>query len=279
MKVLVIGKDSQLGSEIIRLIHGAIGTSRRKTSDIYLDLKDPEMIMHRVTEYDPDVVINSAAQTNVDRCEEDKFEAYSVNAIAIRNITKACAKTGSYFIHVSTDYVFDGQKGKYTEEDVPSPINYYGISKALGEAYALSYENSLIIRTSGLYGIKMNFPLFVVKTLREGGTVDCIDSYYSPIHATMLAEAIKEVLAKSPHGILNVSGKRISRYEFAIRIKDTLNIDTGMINLSRRIPTMKANRPYDSSLDNRKAHCFLSTKFDDLNKSIEYLGKVNQDAV
>ena len=279
MKVLIIGKDGQLGSELVRLIHGSKGTSRRNTSDNYLDLKDPDMVMDRLSSDDPDVVINAAAQTNVDRCEEDKLDAYTVNALAVRSMARACSKTGSYFIHVSTDYIFDGQKGNYTEEDVPNPINYYGISKAIGEAYALSYDNSLVIRTSGVYGIKMNFPFFVVKTLREGGTVNCIDSYYSPIHATMLAEGIKEVIVKSPHGVLNISGRRISRYEFAIRIKDTLNIDTGTINLSRSVPNMKANRPYDSSLDNKKAHSILSMKFEDLNKSIEYLRKVKQDSI
>ena len=271
MKVLVIGKDGQLGSELVRLFPSAMGTSRKDPGDAYLNLKDPGMIVRTISEYNPDVVINTAAQTNVDRCEEDKLDAYSVNAIAIRNMAKACSITGSYFIHVSTDYVFDGRNGNYSEEDVPNPINYYGISKIIGEAYAISYDNSLVIRTSGVYGVKMNFPLFVVKTLREGGTVNCIDSYYSPIHATMLAEAIKEVIVKSPDGILNISGRRISRYEFAFRIKDTLNIDTGTIDLSRSVPNIKARRPYDSSLDNERARSLLSTRFDDLNKSIEYL--------
>ena len=279
MKVLVIGKDGQLGSELVRLFPGAIGTSRKDPAGTYLNLKDPGMIVRTISEYNPDVVINTAAQTNVDRCEEDKLDAYSVNAIAIKNMAKACSKTGSYFIHVSTDYVFDGRKGNYAEEDVPNPINYYGISKIIGEAYALSYDNSLVIRTSGVYGVKMNFPLFVVKTLREGGTVNCIDSYYSPVHATMLAKAIREVIVKSPHGILNISGRRMSRYEFALKIKNILKIDTGMISLSGSVPNMKASRPYDSSLNNEMAHSFLYTQFDDLNKSIEYLGKVKQDAV
>jgi len=274
MKVLVIGNDGQLGSELVKLIHDSRGTSRKGNSGIFLDLKNSSAIEDLIMKEMPDVVINAAAQTDVDGCENNRDYAYAINAKAVRNIARACSITGSYLIHVSTDYVFDGQKGSYNEEDVPNPINYYGISKAIGEAYALSYDDSLVIRTSGVYGIKMNFPLYVAKTLRGNGTVNCIDSYYSPIHATVLAEAIKELMEKRFYGILNVSGDRISRYEFAMKIKETLKIETGSVKLAKEVPKLKARRPYDSSLDNGKALGMLSTKFNDMESSIKYLEKV-----
>lgn len=274
MKVLVIGKDGQLGSELVKLIHDSRGTSRKGNSGIFLDLKNSSAIEDLIMKEMPDVVINAAAQTDVDGCENNRDYAYAINAKAVRNIARACSVTGSYLIHVSTDYVFDGQKGSYNEEDVPNPINYYGISKAIGEAYALSYDDSLVIRTSGVYGIKMNFPLYVAKTLRGNGTVNCIDSYYSPIHATMLAESIKELMEKRFYGILNVSGDRISRYEFAMKIKETLKIETGSVKLAKEVPKLKARRPYDSSLDNGKALGMLSTKFNDMESSIKYLEKM-----
>ena len=223
MKVLVIGKDGQLGSELIRIIDGSRGTSRQKGSGIYLDLTNSNSIEDTILKEMPDVVVNAAAYTNVDGCEEDKRDAFLINGKAVGNMARACSVTDSYFIHISTDYVFDGEHGNYTEDDTPNPVNYYGVSKLMGEAYALSYDDSLVIRTSGVYGIKMNFPLYVVKTLREGGTVNCIDSYYSPIHATLLAESIKELIEKRMYGILNVSGERLSRYDFALKIKKSLS--------------------------------------------------------
>ncbi len=271
---MVIGKEGQLGSELVRLIHNSIGTSRKENSGIFLDLRNSSAIEDKILKEMPGVVINAAAQTDVDGCEKNKNDAYAINARAVRNIARACSVIGSYLIHVSTDYVFDGTKGNYTEEDTPNPINYYGVSKAIGEAYALSYDDSLVIRTSGVYGIKMNFPLFVVKTLRENGTVNCIDSYYSPIHATMLAAAIQEIIEKRIYGILNVSGDRISRYDFATKIKETLKIETGSVNLVKTVPELKARRPYDSSLNNEKALRVLSTRFNNIESSIKLLEKV-----
>jgi dTDP-4-dehydrorhamnose reductase len=274
MNVLVIGKDGQLGSELVKLIPNSVGTSRKNNSERFLDLKNLNAIEDFILKEMPDVVVNAAALTDVDSCENNKNNALIINAKAVKSISRACSVAGTYFIHVSTDYVFDGEKGNYSEEDSPNPINYYGFTKAIGEAYALSYDDSLVIRTSGVYGIKMNFPLFVVKTLRENGTVNCIDSYYSPIHATLLAEAIKQIIGKRIYGILNVSGDRISRYDFALKIKETLGIETGAINLVKVVQNLNARRPHDSSLDNSKALKMLSTKFNDVERSIKYLEKV-----
>ncbi len=276
MKVLVIGKDGQLGSELVRIIGGSKGTSRQKGSGIYLDLTNVNSIEDTILKEMPDVVVNAAAYTNVDGCEENKRDAFLVNGKAVGNMARACSVTDSYFIHISTDYVFDGANGNYTEDDTPNPVNYYGVSKLMGEAYALSYDDSLVIRTSGVYGIKMNFPLYVVKTLREGGTVNCIDSYYSPIHATLLAESIKELIEKRMYGILNVSGERLSRYDFALKIKKSLDIKTGNIYLVNNSPNLKAKRPYDSSLKNDKAKKILSTKFYDTDKAMEYIAKYGE---
>ena len=273
MKVLVIGKNGQLGSELVRVIEGSRGTSRQSGSGIFLDLTNLNSIEDIIRKEKPEVVINAAAYTNVDGCEENKREAFLINGKAVGNMARVCSATRSYFIHISTDYVFDGERGNYTEDDIPNPVNYYGVSKLMGEAYALSYDDSLVIRTSGVYGIKMNFPLYVVKTLKEGGTVNCIDSYYSPIHATLLAEAIKELIEKRAYGILNVSGERLSRYEFALKIKKTLDIKSGNVSLVYSSQNLKARRPYDSSLLNEKAKKMLSTKFYNTDKALEYMAK------
>ncbi len=273
MKVLIIGMDGQLGSELMRIVDEAIGTSRRGQSGVQMDLRNRTELEDTIMKLSPDVIVNTAAMTDVDYCETNTKEAYEVNALAVRNIVRAASVVGSYFIHISTDYVFDGEKGNYEEGDTPIPINYYGFSKSVGEAFAMSYDDALVIRTSGLYGIKMNFPLFVVKTLKSGNTVKCIDSNYSPIHATQLAQVVKEVISRRIYGILHVSGPRISRFEFANKIKDRLGIEGGKIVLSKDIPTMRARRPYDSSLNVSKAKRILNYKFDDIDEGIRMLGE------
>jgi dTDP-4-dehydrorhamnose reductase len=273
IKVLIIGKDGQVGSELLRIIENSKGTSRKENSKIYLDLRNPNLIEDVILKEMPDIVVNTAALTNVDSCEDNKYDALLINGTAVKHMVRASSVVGAYFIHISTDYIFDGVKGNYSEEDVPNPINYYGLSKLIGESYALSYDDSLVIRTSGVYGIKMNFPLYVMKTLQNNGTVNCIDSYYSPIHATMLAEAIKELIEKRQYGILNVSGERISRYDLAVKIKKYFNIETGTINLSNTSVNLKAKRPYDSSLNNDRAKKILLTKFYNIDKSLEYMAK------
>ncbi|WP_084272635.1 SDR family oxidoreductase [Picrophilus oshimae] len=271
MKTLIIGRDGQLGSELMRIIDGAVGTSRRSKSDIYLDIKNPNSIEDIIMKVSPDVIVNTAAMTDVDGCETSPDEAYRINAIAVRHIARAASVVGSYLIHISTDYVFDGSKGNYREDDVPNPVNYYGLSKLLGEAYALSYDDALVVRTSGVYGVKLNFPLYVAKTLRAGGTVKCIDSYYSPIHASQLAMAIKEIISRRLYGIIHVSGPRISRFDFAIKIKERLDIESGKIIMENERKILLANRPYDSSLNNGRAKRILEYRFEDIDNGIEML--------
>ena len=216
----------------------------------------------------PDVVINTVAVTDVDLCEKDKKYAYSINAEAVKHIARAAKAINAYFIHISTDYVFDGSKGLYNELDTPNPINYYGLTKLLGDAYALSYDYSLVIRTSGVF-LNKGFPSFVVKQLREGKTVNAFKGYYSPISAFKLAESIANLVKMKKTGILNVAGERVSRYEFAMKIAEIYNLPKN-IQESDTINWV-AKRPYDSSLDIDKAKTLLSNDFFDIEENIKHL--------
>lgn len=265
--------DGQLGSELMRIFPNAIGTTRRNSKGLKLDLENGSQIEDVILKNSPDVVINTAAVTNADQAESNKTQTYKVNAEAVRHIIRASSVIGAYVVHVSTDYVFDGSKGNYSENDIPNPINYYGITKLMGDAYALSYDDASVIRTSGIFGKKLNFPLFVVKTLKEGKTVHAINSYYSPISANRLANAIKEIIERRYYGILNIAGKRISRYEFAQRIKDVLNIKSGNIEQAKVIPDSLAKRPYDSSLNISKIKEMTSIDLEDLDQDIVGMSK------
>ncbi|WP_298279923.1 SDR family oxidoreductase [Ferroplasma sp.] len=268
MKVLVIGMDGQLGSELMNLFDDVVGTTRRNSSGIQLDIVNGTAVEDAILKNYPDVVINAAAFTNVDKGENDKENSYMVNAEAVRHIVRATSVIGAYLIHVSTDYVFDGTKGNYREDDIPNPINYYGLSKLMGDAYALSYDDTIVVRTSGVFGKKSNFPLFVAKTLMENKTVYAIDSYYSPISAKRLAISIKNIVSKRYYGILNIAGSRTSRYDLAQRIKELLDIRTGKIELVNTIPSFVAKRPYDSSLDLTKIKAMTSVDVEEIDKDI-----------
>ncbi|GGM76817.1 NAD(P)-dependent oxidoreductase [Thermogymnomonas acidicola] len=269
MKTLIIGSDGQLGSQLMEFMPNPTGASRKGKDSMRLDISDVHEVENLILSEKPDVVVNAAAITDVDLCEREREMALKVNGIAVRSMARACSVIGSYFIHISTDYVFDGEKGMYKEDDAPNPLNYYGISKLYGEASALAYDETLVVRTSGVFGYKQNFPLFVLKTLQGNGTVKCIDSFYSPIHARLLARAIAELLGRRPYGIINVSGARISRYELAMKIKEFFGIDTGtVVQQQGQSGIVSARRPHDSSLDNSRARALLSFDFESVESNL-----------
>lgn len=285
-KILIIGGSGQLGNGLIKTYSKSEredGEEKKRKKVIFtyfstpmeggikLDLMDFTRVEDLILKLEPDVVINSSAYTDVDGCEVNKELAYKINAEAVKHIVRASRVIGSYLIHVSTDYVFDGEKGLYKEEDLPSPINYYGLTKLIGEAYVLSYDDSLLVRTSGVFGYKNNFPYYAKKSLEEGKEVYAWkDYYYSPIHADLLAEAISRLEEIRKTGIIHVSGERVSRYELALKIAEKLKVDRNMVKPSYP-QNVKAKRPKDSSLDSSKAQSILGFDFYSLEANLNKL--------
>ena len=224
----------------------------------------------------PELIINAAAMTNVDLCEEKMDEAYNVNGLALKHIVRLAMKYGSYLVHVSTDYVFDGFSGNYREESVPNPINFYGLSKLVGDIFVSSYENSLIVRTSGVYGYLNNFPAFAYNALKAGKSLTAIEDHYSPIHAGNLAKSITYCANNRLLGTINVAGQRISRFEFARAIAKYFELDPGLILKGKLSSTMKAKRPIDSSLDIERAKKLIPYDFYSLDSNLKlFSGTVN----
>lgn len=273
-KVLIIGGASQLGSELATLIPDSTLSyhSQNEKNQLMIDLMDPISTESTILKEGPDIVINSAAFVEVDRCEEEKEYAYKINSLGVKHIVRAASIMNSYLVHVSTDYVFDGEMGLYSEASIPNPINYYGLSKMLGDAFAMSYDHSLIVRTSGVFGSKRNFPRFVLERLKEKQEVPVIEGYYSPISAKKLATAIKCAIDLKLHGILNIAGRRTSRFDFARLIAKQSNLDEDLVK--RRDTSelkFKARRPFDSSLDISKALDLLPEELFDTKKNINDL--------
>jgi len=166
--ILILGYG-QLGSELASLIPDSLVVYRSQgpSNGVRMDVTDFRAIEDLILKRRPKAIINTVAVTDVDACEVRREEAFKTNGEVVRHLARVARVVEAHLIHVSTDYVFDGEKGMYSEVDVPNPINYYGLTKLVGESYALSYDDSLVVRTSGVYGRK-GFPLYVYNALREG---------------------------------------------------------------------------------------------------------------
>lgn len=272
MRILITGASGQLGIELSEVLKGdliKVYNTKEVQGGYKLDLTNYSAVEDFIIKKKPDVIINTASLTDVDKCEVERSLAFKVNAEAVKHIVRASRVVEAYLIHISTDYVFDGEKGLYKEDDLPNPINYYGLSKLLGETYALSYDDTLVLRTSGVFRHK-GFPIYVYKTLKEGKEVSAFKGYYSPISARKLAEAISELIDYRKTGILNVAGERISRVDLAMKIKEKFNLG-GSVKEVDDVKGWVAKRPFDSSLDISKAKKILSVDFYSLDENLRYM--------
>jgi len=228
----------------------------------------------------PDVVIHAAALTNVDKCELEKELAWKINVNGTKNIAQLSKKYNSFLIYISTDYVFDGLKGLYSEEDEPNPINYYGLTKLKGEEEVQNtLEDYCIARASVIYGSrpatgKINFVLWIIEKLRREEKIKIVtDQWNSPTLNTNLAEMLSEIIERRLTGIYHLSGAtRINRYDFAKLIAKTFNLNENLIEpTSSDKLSWKARRPRDSSLNTNKAFRTLKNKPLTIEKALKRL--------
>lgn len=225
----------------------------------------------------PDVVIHTAALGDVDRCETDKALCWRVNVDATRVIAKVSSRIDSYVVYLSTDYVFDGERGLYREEDAPNPINFYGLTKLIAENIVSSaIDRFAVVRTSHIYGFGMgrkNFARQVIESLSQGQRIRAlVDQWLSPTLNTLLAKTIREVVELGYTGFLHVAGERINRFDFAKAIAKRFGFDESLIEaISMKEIRFLAKRPRDSSLDTSKARSMLKTDFHSLKNSLDVL--------
>lgn len=274
-KVIIFGAGGQAGSELQKLIPDSYGIHHsNNTGSPALDVTDYIKLEDIILKSRPEIIVNAVAFTNVDGCEAEKEKALAINAEAVKHIVRAARVVNSYIVHISTDYVFDGSTGMYRETSTPNPINYYGLTKLLGDWAAVSYDDSLVVRTSGVFGHKGNYPRFVVNQLRENKEIRAVKSFYSPIHAKLLAEAILNLIELRRTGIVNIAGERVSRYDLAIRIADKMKTPTsGIHEIDQSTMTWPAERPFDSSLDCSLARRLIGDSFTDLDRNLDLLLK------
>ena len=273
-KLIATGTSGLLGSKIVELaskdyeVTPLYNTKQLHHNSLKLDITDQKRVLNLFNELKPKIVIHTASETNVDKCETEKEHAWKINVEGTRNIALACSKANAKIVYISTDYVFDGEKGLYIEEDKPNPINYYGVTKLEGERQATNFcENYAILRTSVLYGWhpwRQNFAMWIISKLKQRQEITVVEDHYNtPTLADNLAEMAIEVAEKDLQGVYHASGnERISRYEFAKQIAGTFDLNSDLIKPIKmsQMAAWTAKRPRDSSLDTSKIQKQLKTK-------------------
>jgi dTDP-4-dehydrorhamnose reductase len=283
MKIFITGGSGLFGSKVAEIAQargdevfsGYAHNLPEYGRAVKFDLLDEKTISELVGKIEPEVIIHSAALTDVDKCEREQELAYKMNVDGTRAIATAAEKAGSFLIYISTDYVFDGLCGMYREDDRPNPVSYYGYSKLLGEQFC----RGCIARTCVIYGSrpasgKVNFALWLLNSLNSGKEVRVVtDQFITPTLNTNLARMVLEAADRRLCGVYNLVGAtRISRYDYALELAREFDLDKSLILPSRMADLMwAAKRPIDSSLDTSKARAELMERPLPLNKALRTL--------
>jgi dTDP-4-dehydrorhamnose reductase len=251
MKILITGANGLLGQKLILQLgsHGNVtvlgtgpGAARvtlpANASWQTLDVRKAQEVDTLLAAERPDVVIHTAAMTNVDQCETDHAGCLALNVEAVRNLAKACAAQGSYLLHLSTDFIFDGTAGPYTEEGTPNPISFYGESKLTAEQIVLGQVGLRwgIARTILVYGIaqdmsRSNIILWVKSSLEAGKKIQVVDDQWrTPTLAEDLADGCIRMALQQAEGIYNIGGPDLlTPYEMAMATATYFNLDKTLI--------------------------------------------------
>jgi len=255
MKVIIIGANGQLGSELVKVLSG---WDLIPLTHADIDICDFVYTRKVLTESKPDIVINTAAFHRVDECEDQPEKAFWVNVYAVRKLAHFCAELDCCLVHMSTDYVFGGEKRTpYTEDDAPNPLNVYGVSKLAGEYFVRHIcPKHFIIRTSGLYGVAGssgkggNFVETMIRLAKEGKPIRVvIDQVLTPTYTKDLAQKLKELLQTEAYGLYHITNSgQCSWYEFAGKIFEFLGMKPDFSPTTSADFGAKAKRPAYSVL-------------------------------
>ena len=278
-RILITGSNGMLGQRAVQFYLKnenveLLATSVEEKSLIenvdYIscDIKDRNSIKKIILDYCPDFIIHTAAFTNVDLSEKLREDAWKINVKGVEYISEAARAIDTHIIHISTDYIFDGKDGPYSENAIPNPLGYYGRTKLASEnALRISNTFFTILRTNVLYGIALNsrpdFVRWVVSSLDENRNIRIVnDQINNPTFIDDLVQAINKIIEFKKTGIFNVGGiEFLSRYDFTLRIADYFNLDKKLITPIRTEELKQsARRPLKSGLIILKAETELGYK-------------------
>ncbi|MDA1097033.1 MAG: SDR family oxidoreductase, partial [Chloroflexi bacterium] len=240
-------------------------------NSVLLDLGNEIQTAEVVRTVRPDIIVHAAALRSVDYCERHPDEAMAVNAAGTEYVARAARDVDARLVFISTDSVFDGERGGYREDDAPRPVCVYGETKLAAEAAirrTLPSDRYLIVRTSAIYGTSPKTPSlveFIIGELMAGRRLEMIaDSYFSPILNSNLAQAVLELIQIGTAGILHVAGsERCSRHQLAATVAEVFDLEGSLIDsvlIDDVGGKFAAQRLRDSSLDVSLAQALLSTR-------------------
>lgn len=252
MKILVTGSNGLLGQKLVKLLCSSENTtviatarnSNRLPENLgdyeftTMDIADSQSVEETVANFKPDVIINTAAMTNVDQCEKEREACWQANVASTQYLVDSCEKHNVHLVHVSTDFIFDGTEGPLKEDAVPNPVNYYGESKLEGEKIVQNSKISWsIARTVLVFGIahdmsRSNIILWVKKSLEDGKQINVVnDQWRTPTLAEDLAQGCALLAESKAEGIFNISGKdMLTPYDMAIATADFFQLDKSLIH-------------------------------------------------
>jgi dTDP-4-dehydrorhamnose reductase len=274
MRMLVTGASGLLGLNLCLMFaqeHQLTGVVNRRSlqdapfSTIRVDLLDPDALRRMLDQAQPEVVIHCAAVADVDSCERDPLTAHSLNAQVPARLAALCVQRKIRFLHISTDAVFDGQRGSYTEEDQPNPLSVYARTKLEGEQGVLAANSSALVIRVNFYGYSLSgtrsLAEFFLNNLLAGKPVKGFtDVHFCPLYAADLVDAIAGMLAQGLSGLYHaVSPECLSKYDFGKRIADQFKLDGSLIQpvfvedgnlLAKRSPnlTLRVDKLYQTGI-------------------------------
>ncbi|MDH5608881.1 MAG: SDR family oxidoreductase [Cyclobacteriaceae bacterium] len=263
MKLLITGANGLLGQKLVRecdargieVIATGVGKNRNLPGQYHyvpLDICDPQQVKSAIAKFRPDVVINTAAMTQVDQCETDREACYTLNVRSVSYLIEACRESHSFLLHLSTDFIFDGKNGPYKETDEPNPLSYYAETKLesekLLEASGIDWA---IARTMLVYGIvhdmsRSNIILWVKQNLEQGKKIKVVnDQWRMPTLAEDLAKGCLLIAQKRAQGIFHLSGKdMLTPYNIAVATAEFFKLDPQLIEeVDGTVFSQTARRP------------------------------------
>lgn len=289
MKILITGSNGLLGQKLLHTLNGngydlygcdlsdePFVTNVSHTY-IPLDLTDRRRAIAEIRRLAPNIIIHTAAMTEVDRCELEREKCWNINVFATDHILHGAAKTRAKVIFISSDYVFDGVGGPFAEDTPPNPVNYYGKSKLAAENLVRgSNVPFAILRTIVLYGVGINarasFVTWLLGQLRAGREVHIVnDQWGNTTIVDDLAAGIERIILLGKEGLYHIAGHDyMTRYEFALKVAQTFGLNPALIHpIATAQLKQPAKRPLRSGLDMSKAEADLFITFHDTTASLE----------
>ena len=230
-----------------------------------------------INRFNPDVIINTVAYPSVDFCETHHDLANELHVNVTKDIADVASKNNCKLIYLSTDAVFEGELNKkYTENDSPKPVNYYGISKLNAEKVVLKKSNNVVLRTAVIYGwhAKSRFTNWILDYLKENKPVDpFIDQFNTPTLVDDLAKSITKIIETDISGLFHATGKTcINRYEFAVKLAKSFGYNDKLVfPVTSKEKKQNAPRPNSTCLDSSKLESAINFQFSNIDNGISFI--------